>query len=69
MLKHNYTCDSIIRGLKSIKFLKLDDSGFLPAYTRSDFTDDLHEAFGFRTDYEILSKSTMRHIISLTKKR
>ena len=69
LLQHKYTCDTIIRGLKSMKFLKLEDSGFVPAYTRSDFTDDLHEAFGFRTDYEILSKSTMRHIIGLTKKR
>lgn len=69
LLKHKYTCDNIIHGLRSMKFLKLENSGFLPAYTRSDFTDDLHEVFGFRTDYEILSKSVMRHIIGLTKKR
>lgn len=68
-LNHRFTCDTIIRGLKAIKFLKLEDAGFVPAYTRSDFTDALHEAFGFRTDYEILSKSAMRKIISLTKKR
>ena len=52
-----------------MKFRKLEDVGYLPAYTRNDFTDALHEAFGFRTDYEILSKSRMRNLISLTKKK
>ena len=31
--------------------------------------EQLHETFGFRTDYEILSKSRMRNLISLTKKK
>ena len=69
MLGHRYTCEQIIYGLRNIKFVKLEEAGFVPAYTRTIFTDDLHEVFGFRTDYEILPKGTMRHIISLSKKR
>ena len=69
MLGHKYTAETIIKGLRDMKYLKCGDAGYTPAYTRSDFTDDLHDAFGFRTDYEIMSKSKMRHILSLTKKR
>ena len=69
MLGHKYTAEQIISGLRRMKYFKCGDAGYSPAYTRSDFTDDLHAAFGFRTDYEILSKAKMRHILSMTKKR
>lgn len=69
MLGHKYTCEQIIDGLRKMKFLKIRDNGYTPAYTRSGFTDDLHEAFDFRTDYEIISKGDMRHIVSETRKR
>ena len=65
-LNHEFTCDQIVSGLRKLKFLKLKDVGYTPAYTRNDFTDALHKAFGFRTDYEILKKSTIRKIISET---
>lgn len=68
-LGHKYTCEKILSELREIKFYKIPTHGYLPAYTRTDFTDDLHNAFGFRTDYEILTKSTMRSIISFTKKK
>lgn len=69
MLGHKYTCDQIINGLRSIKFLKVADTGYLPAYTRTEFTDDLHNAFGFRTDYEILPREKLRSLVSITKKK
>ena len=68
-LGHRFTCEQIIQELRKIKFLKLKDAGFIPAYTRNDFTYAIHDAFGFHTDYEILTKATMRKIISLSKKR
>ena len=43
------------------------NSGYVPSYKRTDITDDLHTAFGFHTDYEFISKSTMRSIIKETK--
>lgn len=69
MLDHAYTCEEIIHGLRKIKFLHIKDAGFTPAYTRNEFTDALHNAFGFRTDFEFFSKASMRHLVSLTKKR
>jgi transposase len=68
-LGHKYTCEEIIEGLRDYKFTKAKDFGFIPAYTRTEFTDDLHNAFGFRTDYEIISKSKMNHILKLSKER
>ncbi len=68
MLGNKYTYEQISRELRQIKFRKVADVGYIPAYTRNDFTDALHKSVGFRTDYEILTKAQMRNIISLTKK-
>ena len=43
------------------------NSGYTPSYKRTDITDDLHNAFGFRTDYEFISKASMRSIINEIK--
>lgn len=40
---------------------------YIPAYKRTDITDDLHKIYGFRTDYEIIGKKKMRNIIKNTK--
>lgn len=42
--------------------------GYIPAYTRTDITEALHNAFGFRTDYQITSQKNMRKILNQTKK-
>ncbi len=68
-LEGKYTCCQIIDGLRDMKFLRVPSDGYIPAYTRTTFTDDLHQAFGFRTDYQILSKSTMRKIVAKTKEK
>jgi hypothetical protein len=46
-----YACSEIINGLRNENFNEIKGEGYVPTYTRTDFTDDLHEAFGFRTDY------------------
>ncbi len=43
--------------------------GYTPSYTRTDLTDALHETFGFRTDYEIITDVNMKKIIRNTKKK
>ena len=42
--------------------------GYLPAYTRTSITDALHEAFGFHTDYEILTDLSMKKVFRDSKK-
>lgn len=68
-LQCRYSCSQIIDGLNSMRFLRLPDAGYIPAYTRNNFTDDLHTVFNFRTDYQIMTNSTIRKIISATKQK
>lgn len=41
--------------------------GYIPEYMRTDITDRLHDEFGFRTDYQIISKKNMKKILIATK--
>lgn len=64
-----YTCSQILGTLKDMLVTKAPDNiGYIPSYTRTEITDALHEVFGFRTDYEIISSRSMRSILSRTKK-
>jgi transposase len=64
---HRFAYPQIIDCLSDMDFVRLSDTGYIPAYTRSDLTDALHDAFGFRTDCEILSPAFMKKIFALTK--
>lgn len=67
-LHSNYTCEQILKTIRGMQLTLLpQNSGYVPSYKRTDITDDLHTAFGFHTDYEYISKSTMRSIIKETK--
>lgn len=66
-LDEKYTVGNIIDTLKNMD-LTLKDGDYIPHYTRTDLTDDLHEKFGFRTDYEIISEKNLKKICNLTKK-
>jgi len=66
-LEAKFTCPQIIKGLREMNFLEATGEGYIPAYTRSDFTDALHDAFGFRTDYQILTKSYMKKVFKSSK--
>jgi len=51
-----------------MNFLRVNGEGYIPTYTRTDFTDALHEVFGFRTDFQIVSEKNMKKIFRDTKK-
>jgi transposase len=68
-LEDKFTCSEIIQGLVDMNFFELKGEGYTPSYTRTDFTDSLHDAFGFRTDYEITTSSQMKKIFKLTQKQ
>ncbi len=64
----NYTSHQIIKTLRSMQMTLLSTaSGYIPSYQRTELTDRLHKTFGFRTDYEFITKSSMRTIIKETK--
>ena len=68
VLDEKYTSSEIINTLKNMNMQKNYDCSYEPIYTRTDLTDDLHEKFGFRTDYEILQESRLKKILTKTKK-
>lgn len=61
-LDGKFTCHQIIDGLRNMNFQKIRGEGYIPVYTRTNFTDALHEKFGFRTDYEIITPECMRQL-------
>lgn len=67
-LNEKYSCEEIINTLKSMDLMIAPGEGYIPTYTRTDLTDALHDAFGFRTDYQISSQKNMRKILNQTKK-
>ena len=66
--KH-FTTEEIVDTLRSMDFLSVAGEGYIPTYTRTDLTNNLHGSAGFRTDTQIVTKQMMRSIIAHTKKR
>ena len=62
-----YTCEELLETLKAINFAEIQEQGYIPLYKREAITDDLHEACGFRTDYQFITKSKMRTIQKKSK--
>ena len=66
-LEYKYTCKEILDTIRDMNFLKATGEGYIPTYTRTELTDCLHEAFGFRTDYQIVSEKQMKKFFRETK--
>ena len=63
-----YTTYQILETLRSMQMTLLNtSSGYIPSYTRTELTDVLHKTFDFRTDYELITKVSMRTPIKDTK--
>ena len=67
-LDEKFTSHEIITCLREMNFYHIPIEGYVPTYTRTELTDAIHEAFGFRTDYEIVSIKQMKKIFKDTKK-
>lgn len=68
-LKGIYTTEQLLQALKDIRFADVEEQGFMPVYERQKITDELHEACGFRTDYQFLTKRKMKEIQKKSKNR
>ena len=64
----NFTSSNIIETIRNMNLLRNDNDNFLPAYTRTDLTDILHDKFGFRTDYEVITEKKLKKIFNQIKK-
>lgn len=68
-LNYKYTNTKIIEKLRDMEVYEEKGSGYSPAYVRDDLTDDLHQVFGFRTDFEIIPYKDFEKIFQQIKKR
>ena len=68
-LNSRFTTCEIVQGLRDMNFHEIVGDGYIPTYTRTNFTDALHEKFGFRTDYQIIKTSQMKKIIKATQNK
>lgn len=66
-LEEKYTSSKIIDCLREMNFMQSVGNGYLPTYTRTDLTDNLHDKFGFRTDYQILTNYSLKKIFKKIK--
>lgn len=63
-----FSIEQIINCLRNMNLLFERSKGYLPAYTRTSTTDELHDKFNFRTDYEITSEKNIKKILKDIKK-
>lgn len=67
-IEEKYTCEEIINCLREMNLMYVGEEGYIPTYTRTDLTDELHEKYKFRTDYEITTEKKMKKILKDLKK-
>lgn len=67
-LDSKYSQRQILHTLRAMKIYNFRDIGYFSTYTRTEITDALHEAFGFRTDSEFISEKTMKKILKEVEK-
>lgn len=60
-LQNEFSSSKIINTLQNMNFIK-EGNSYIPAYTRTNFTDTLHNTFNFRTDYEIFNSKMVKNL-------
>lgn len=66
-LEEKYTSSEIIDTLRNMNLTKVNEIGYIPAYTRTDITDTLHSKFNFETDKEIITIKNLKRILKNLK--
>ena len=59
---YKYTTSEILKTIRNMDVLESKGDGYIPEYIRTNLTDDLHDTFGFRTDYEINTYKYLKKI-------
>lgn len=67
-LDKRFTCPELISKLRNMNMQELDGEGYIPMYTRTENTEALHDTYGLRTDFEIVTQRNMKKILKQTKK-
>ena len=67
-LDYKYTTSEILKAIRNMNVFESKGDGYIPEYIRTNLTDDLHDTFGFRTDYEINTYKDFKKIFELIKR-
>ena len=46
-----------------------NNESYIPNYVRTNLTDDLYDKFGFRTDFEVISKKILKNLRKTKKQK
>lgn len=68
-LDYNYSTSEILDCIRNLNVLEVKGDGYIPEYERTDLTDELHEIFNFRTDYEIVNYKKYKKIFNQIKNK
>ena len=68
-LDYNYSTSEILDCIRNMNVLEVKGDGYIPEYERIDLTDELHEIFNFRTDYEIVNYKKYKKIFNQIKNK
>ena len=66
-LDYKYTTSQILDTLRNMYVFESKGDGYIPTYIRTNLTDELHETFSFRTDYEINTYKDFKKIFEQIK--
>ena len=66
-LKERFSVQEIVGTLKNMNMLKIGENGYIPAFTRTEITDALHENAGLYLDRELISKKSMKKILKASR--
>ncbi len=66
-LNYKFTTSQILETIRTMNVLENKGDGYIPEYIRTDITDELHELFNFRTDYEINTYKDFKKIFESIK--
>lgn len=68
-LNHHYSIGQLFNTIQNMNLLKVQDQGYMPIYQRTQMTDDLHDAFGYRTDYQFMTTEMIFDLLMKSKNR
>ena len=68
-LDGRFSCPEIVDTLRGMQMEEVTGEGWRPLYMRTEVTDALHDAFGFRTDFEIVPVRQMNKIVRKTHRK
>lgn len=63
-----YSSCELVKTLRQFNLAEISAGDYIPIFQRTDLTDKIHDSFGFRLDYELITQKYFKKIYKQTKK-